>query len=175
MKVTFGATHIKPTNILKKNGDKYVSHKVSVVELNRNDKNDLITLGTLESDWGCDSLVNFILAVVENNSRNHIYALTSQEDSFENLDDKKVLGVMLFEEQEAENELKAIQTHPRYKTKKCHRPNYKNIGTAMIDFLKEKYSDKPLVLYSDSSALGFYEKLGFKDDIAGTNWKVWNA
>ena len=76
---------------------------------------------------------------------------------------------------EAENELKAIQTHPRYKTKKCHRPNYKNIGTAMIDFLKEKYSDKPLVLYSDSSALGFYEKLGFKDDIAGTNWKVWNA
>ena len=65
----------------------------------------------------------------------------------------------LFQEQ-GTNELKFLQVHPRLKHGVSQK-SYKNIGTGIINSLKDLYKDS-IELESFFQTTEFYEKQGFK-------------
>ena len=67
---------------------------------------------------------------------NEIYALTSQNSDFENLDNKKILGLVHTSKfSEGDIFIEHIESNPEMVYFK--NPEYKGIGTAMLDSLKE--------------------------------------
>ena len=50
--VTFGAKYVKSANILKKEQNKLVKHKLAMVELDPYDINDINTANNLSIEWG---------------------------------------------------------------------------------------------------------------------------
>jgi ribosomal protein S18 acetylase RimI-like enzyme len=67
--------------------------------------------------------------------------------------DKKLIGVIGIEE----NDIIIIWDFGMHK-------NYRNkgYGTKLMDYIKNKYSEKKLYLTTDDDAIGFYKKYGYK-------------
>ncbi len=178
--ISFKGSFINPTNIKKLDGQHYNDFQASFVELNPKDASDLDMLNKIRTTWNGnfnDIIYNsaFCSSFCEDKNKK-FYALTSQQDSFDKLDYKKVLGVVEMNKCEKTNRIEFLQVNPDYISGKPKSwlsklfsnksdsnkklPFFKRVGAAILDSLK-KHTDKSLDLVSVDSATGFYKKNGF--------------
>jgi hypothetical protein len=183
--VSFTANKIKDVEIQKYNGSQYVPEKASLVEINKSDSE---AVHRVANTWDTD-LTHTISAYVDHGRKSgfNVYALTNQKQHFTDLEPKNVLGmIMTFDQPDKKNKyIACLQTHPEDISVKYNserdvffkvldyfmfpearknrrvRP-YKHIGQALVNYVIEENPQKTIQLDSETGALGFYEKLGFK-------------
>ena len=99
----------------------------------------------------------------------YYYALTKQKDGFENLDSSSVLGIAEITDNSAGNyRVNYIQVDPKYEydEERKSASKYKSIGRAMMKTFEKIFDFKKITVSPVFSACEFYEKLGYKVDIA---------
>lgn len=172
-KICFRASYINSENIKKYNPDKnlYEDYRVSFVELNPHDANDLKALDNITKTWENDLFsVNIYNDAYDIYSKkfeksgifygNAFYALTTQQDKFENLDYEKVLGICDVREYDNNaSRLLNIQVIP--KDIYSFKPEHKGSGSAILTSLKKLYDQIELSARKDKSVRNFYLKNGF--------------
>lgn len=143
-----------------------------IVELDKNDDKDLKSLHNVSLLWSKEK-ANFVPYLfsdfIKDNefkpdvNADHCLMLTLQGDNFENIEPEKVLGVSLFSEEDIENELNWLQVQPK-NTARFQPVNreYKNVGTAIVNYIQNVYEGKPIFVNSSNTAIDFYKKLGFE-------------
>ncbi|MBR2386516.1 hypothetical protein IKA92_04385 [bacterium] len=178
MKLSFGASYIKSVDVIKKQGKTFSPEKASFVELDVKDPKDAKALDGIISDWGDESYMQFAWDIVEGKPsddlvKHHIYAVTSQKDSFENLDKNKILGAVVFDEGKKVNEIEALQVQPDNLGTSANN-GYKKVGTSIVGTLQGMFATKPMEVTSAHDAIGFYQKCGFEPKNQNLRY-VWNA
>lgn len=165
--ISFGANFLNSAQVYKKaQNNEYKKTKVSFVKMNPKDDKDIETLDNIQKYWDYDkyapNIYNFALKIRKNElpqKRFKIYALTTQNTDFENLDDRNILGAVLGETTKKDFlYIDYLQVNPKY----IYYPDtdYKRNGSAILDSLKTHYSEimlKP----TKGSTEKFYEKNGF--------------
>ena len=148
----------------------YNDEKVSFVEIDTSNKNDIKALRDIAFEW-CrgdtyagqiydDARQKSINRYYDYENKLRFYAITSQKDDFDNLDYKKILAVCKSEEKSSEKMyLNYLQVKPS-----CiyERPsNYKMVGTGFLDSLKKYYDEITLTSLKLKKVLKFYKNNGF--------------
>ena len=102
--------------------------------------------------------------------------MTKQDSDFDNLDDSKILGMAEINKEDKNSvELNYIQVDPE-QTSLSQRAEYKNIGSKMLDLLKNKYADKVIKLRADAGSVSeFYKKNGFVLKDEKKRYFEWNG
>ena len=188
--ISFKANFIRYTTIKQWDNKSYNPTEASFVEFIPQNKNDLQVLDNISKRWDeaiyAQTIYNsaFIDSVVGQKPNHHFYGITTQKNNLSKPDTQKVLGIAEVTEKINKNEIAYLQTKPDYMSKanksdvidlvfsiidkispnekeKEHLPEYKNIGTGIINSLKETYPNKDIELYATDTAKGFYKKLGF--------------
>lgn len=168
--ISFGASFIQRMPIKKYSfqTETYTPSYANLVELSPHDLRDVSALDEIAFNFGNDSYADNIAfdakkAYKRNNHKNEPFsaiALTTQEDNFEKLNANDVIGIAeIFKRKKGEIELLYLQTHPKY-VYSLHPRKVKNIGTAILDYLKETHNK--ITLHSASSPLMFYIRNGFR-------------
>lgn len=179
--ISFGANFIRkmPVKVYSYNHKSYKPAEANLVELNPLDINDLNALEDTARNFGGDTLANNVYihansAFLRGKAGNiQLLALTKQGENFQNLNADDILGVAEISLSKTEPswiELKNLQVRPQY-THSSRYQHIKNIGTAIVNYLKETY--KKIELNSSSSGIRFYEKLGFKRQNSNRNIFIW--
>ena len=160
---TFGATKVGHTPILLWDDeiDDYELYPANFVKLDRNNKSDFDALSKLEYMWKGTDFISYITyagkAMLDNNLsyRNvDIYALTTQKDNFEKLNENYITGVaQVIDEHNGKIHLGLLQARPL-------NTGFKRVGTGILNCLKDM-SDV-ITLSAANNTDGFYEKNGFK-------------
>lgn len=180
MKLLFGARYINSIPVLKQTEDGCQKQNISFVEIDANDTNDINSLNKTSVKWGDDSYLMFAEALLKEgieNGKRHLYMATAQSDSFEKLDENKVLGAVVFDEEKDENHIELLQVEPSNLARKSKSASWKKVGSSIVNNLQKMYSDKPMTVFSAYDAIGFYEKTGFttkNENGTGLNY-IWNA
>ena len=199
--VSFRANYIKPINIVKRENNAYVPYEAALVEFNPKDENDLNTIKNVSSSWEEEnSFATCIYENAYSrmyspiNNSEHIYGIVKPQETYAKVQANNVLGLADFVETENLTELNYLQTHPANLSSKypeytpmrdiqthlktlftnntCSKPReYKNIGTVMLDFLKDIAEDRAICVFAYKPANGFYERNGFvyPDEICPSN------
>ena len=173
MTINFTANFLKTVNIPKRTIDgNFYNTKVSFVELDKNDRVDKDSLKNVSKLWNKKEF-NYASEIYydaakpfeyDNIVKEHYYAVTTQSENFEKLESEKILGLSLFSETtKPENEINWLQTNPVYKHGSIEPREYKGIGKAIIEYVKEHYRDKNIKVFAADDAINFYKKLGFKN------------
>lgn len=184
--INFTANFIKNTQIKQcRTCDTFIDKEAAIVELDINDKNDIKSLYETASDWDskgftytfeifCDATKGYEYDDVK---KEHYIALTTQKDNFENLEPDKIIGLSLFSEtKKPENEINWLQVDPESNTERKYEREYKGGGRAIVNYIQETYTDKPIYVQSAKDAINFYRKCGFypKDKNAPAQL-IWNG
>ena len=188
--ISFKANYIKPINIMKRENNTYVPYEAALVEFNPKDENDLNTIKSVSSYWKNDSFAVWIYENAykrlfrSTNDNEHIYGIVKPQETYSKVQKNNVLGLADFSEDKNLTELNYLQIHPDNISSKNRQSipmtimqtikkklfgnfifpetrEYKNIGSAMLDFLKNKIGDRVISVYSDKNAIGFYKHNGF--------------
>ena len=177
--ISFKASLINKPNILKRNSNgKYSETPCSFIKIDANNSNDIRALNNVSKYWEFSSFAENIAytAKLMSSGRNikskyNIYALTTQNENLNKLDDEKILGLVEIEELPNNNVfLGYIQVKPELiydlplEIKRC--------GSAMLDCLKLIYSNKTISL--NSRVHDFFFKNGFKLIDVEKNRFAWN-
>ena len=179
--ISFGANFIKSVPIKKYIPDKklYTETSANFVELSPFDKKDVLALKEIAYEFGDDSYANNIyfnaqFAFKRNNINSEdmgVFALTEQNDKYEFLDARKVLGLAEVSKKEHFNaELEYLQVNPQF-LNKLDKPEFKHIGTAILDCLKEFYNS--IKLNSSPNAKSFYIRNEFIETNPETRTYFW--
>jgi len=186
--ISFKANYLKDTTVLeRKSPNNYCDTDVSIVELDPKDKRDMYALGNVACKWSTKHSygLNIYNDALDEKSdqkksseiyKKHFYAITSQDSNYKHLEDRKILGLAVFSEIDGPfNVLDWLQISPSTnETQSCNR-KYKNLGTAIVNFIKGT-SDKNIYVDSDISAIDFYKKNGFNSVNSKYPSKMmWNA
>lgn len=170
--ISFTACLKSNTTIQSRQGNNFSPKQAYIVELDKNDEQDLTSLHNISLLWSKENsnfvpyLFSDFIKDVEfkpDVNKDHCFVLTLQEDDFEKIDPQKVLGTALFSEEDIENELNWLQVQP--KNNSVFQPvnrKYKDVGTAIVSYIQDKYAGKPIFVNSSNTAIDFYKKLGFK-------------
>lgn len=169
--INFTANRIKSVKIPKKFYTRYIPSSVSLVEMDVLNKNDIDAIYQTTQKWDSSFTVFTYDDMRKVSDKKqlipylHVYALTTQRSGFDKLKTKNILGVAeVVENYNDGNKVEVLQTKPLYiKSSENKKPKFKHIGKALISYVKEKFSDKPLYLNPARSAVQFYEKQGFKN------------
>ncbi len=165
--INFKATHINSINIFKREGTNYKPFEANFVEFNQGNKKDLFTLKETSDLWG-DCYALDIKEHFKNDDfqkeKKHVYGLTTQNENYDYIKPNNVLGVVEFIEKDDCNKINLLQVSPDNQAYQFGRPDYKKVGTAIVESLKQIYDSKPIKLHSVFNAKGFYEKNGFTQD-----------
>ncbi len=180
MEILFGARYINSIPVLKKAGNDYQKQNISFVELDMNDTNDINSLNKTNDKWGEESYLSVAKECMEQTlpcTKRHLYMATEQTDSFEKLDEKKVLGAIVFDEGKHENHIELLQVEPNNLAQNAKNANWRRVGTSIVHNLQKMFSDKPMTVFSAGDAIGFYEKTGFVQEDKNKSGLayVWNA
>ena len=179
--LNFKANFINPVQIQKLYGNNYKPIEASFTELNLNDKKDIFSLKETAHDWGeCYAMDMYIYSrdEVPDGYKKHIYALTTQKQNFDFLIPYKILGLAEFyEKPDNTNKIEFLQVHPDNVALQYGRPNYKHVGSAIINSLKNLFPDNPIKLHSVLTAKEFYKKHDFIRDKSSYDSLdyVWNG
>ena len=170
--VSFTAKYICNTHIkeYKKNSPPQ-DKEVVIVELDKKSEGDKAAIFNIAKSWDIPNKRNYSWCMYNSfkrekqkcKSKNHIYALTTQNKSFDKLDSKKILGLIQFSElPRGENSIDWFQVRPKYNyvISKDNR-KYTHVGKALLEFTQKKFSKKPIYVSSSEDAIEFYEKYGF--------------
>lgn len=145
---------------------KYNDKKVSFVELNSFNTNDMITLNNISEDWDksmfAESIYQDALNINELEDIDcnvKFYAITTQNKNHEKLIPEKILGLCEIKE---EGYKKAFVEFVESNPESINNPHakYKAIGNGIFEALKNYYDN--ISLQSTVTALEFYERQGFK-------------
>lgn len=180
MNISFRARYINSIPVLRQVDGKCQKQNVSFVELDKNDKNDIDSLEKTDIKWGDESYLMFARGCLEEgvkDAKRHLYMATSQADSFEKLDENKILGAVVFDEGKNENHIELLQVEPNNLARKGKSATWKKVGTAIVNNLQTMFSNKPMTVFSAADAVGFYEKTGFieNDNSKSGLAYIWNA
>ena len=163
--LNFGAKYINTTQIKKYDyfEQKYFPMQVSFVEMEPANKSDREALYDLLAEWKeCE----FVAPIVDSfeylsNEDNKVYALTLQGRDFDKLKSSEIVGLANMDITKGNiPELSFLQVDPDLLHKK-ESPVYKNVGTGIINSLKQIYN-KAIQLVSMYSVTEFYVKNGFE-------------
>ncbi len=169
--INFTANFIKNTTIQQCNKKSQNDKEVALVELDINDNNDTECLYNVAKDWdtkGFSYAFNIYSDAIkgcqyENVDKEHYIAITKQSDNFDMLEPEKVLGLTLVSElNNNTNEISWFQVDPKNNTKTHCDRTYEKVGSAMMNYVKETYNQKPIYVQAVQDAVPFYEKCGFR-------------
>lgn len=176
--ISFGAKFVNPINVGKLERKTYNQVDVSFVEINPLNRDDIYALSEIAKYWENDKFAMNIKESAEMILKDKspdgikIYALTSQGDSFEKLNPDKVLGVIETEDVSPLNiHINRFQTKPEYVYD--YNPEYKGVGTAILNSLKERFNKMTAISMPDQSVRRFYERNGFYESLKGSNFYTW--
>ena len=179
--ISFTANLIKRTQIRKsENFSDYHPENVSIVELDKNDEKDIKALYDTSVLWNFQgakySSEIFHEAVkgyeYDDVDHEHYLALTTQSKEFDNLCPDHILGLMLFSQtNNRDDEINWLQVRPNTNSKQAWKREYKKVGEALINLIKDANHGKPVHVQADTDAIGFYKAMGFKnreDDVVSS-------
>ena len=167
--VSFGANFLKNTAVrrLVSETDNYEKFKASFVRINPKKLSDVEALESVAKDWRNEKFAGSISAsargirVANGEGGKKIFAVTVQNSDYKKLNADKILGLVEVKEITAKDVyLSHIQVNPIYIHKKGSE--YKRVGTAMLNRLKDMYCRIILNSLSDVSVQKFYERNGFR-------------
>ncbi len=98
---------------------------------------------------------------------NSVYALTTPQKNYDIINTDDVLGITEFVENKEDipgfyNQIMFMITRKPYQaSNRSGLSNYSEIGTGMVDALKDLYPQKSIAVFSEIEALPFWEKQGF--------------
>ncbi len=164
---------------LQQGATRYCNSEVSFVEIEPDNVNDIKALKNCSEYWSyakfSDNIYHAACAA-RNESKyyenNKVYALTSQTDSFEKLDDDKILGLVHVSPIE-QNSLFIEHLQVKPDIIFVNKPEYKGVGTGILDSLKELTNKITLFPTKDKSVRDFYERNGFFEFPPGSNIFTW--
>ena len=182
--ISFTATYKDRINISYRNRSNEIKDKeVSLVEMDKTVDRDAVfkTACLWQIDNNTRNYSWYILSAMERDKepeveREHFLAVTTQKDNFENLDYKKVLGMVMVSEQEDCSVLDWLQVKPKY-TSMYNKEDrkYLNIGKAMRNYVQQNYSALPLYVYPAIGVEDFYLQNGFVTDTDYPHRCIYNA
>lgn len=169
---SFQAKFVKKNKvqIFDKNDNSYHPRDISILEIEPNKHGDILVVRNRANIWKDENnfaknIADYLEEIYEGKSlakREKFYIATLQDEGFENLNPKDVLGMAEITKYEKKGTimLQCIQVDPKY-TDKTKKSEIKGIGRSIIRTLKGEKDVKAIVLTALHSAQGFYEKLGF--------------
>ena len=171
--ISFGARYINSAQVQKIS---YVNDfigpvEVSCVELNPKNANDVNAVMDLVDMWDSNEKYEEIVGLnMYASSEDELtgdvryYALTEQEDDFENLNPSDILALSQVNVKGGKDvELEYLQVKPEPRLI-FSTHTIKRAGCAMLDSLKNIFKGFKITLFSNITATGFYEKNNFKED-----------
>lgn len=166
--INFKANYIHSTNILKKDKVQgFIPHQVAFVEIDPKNYEDVVAINNANTNWdNGETLSTYIThninKIYKRDSQlkeKRFFALTLQEDKFEKLEEKSILGLTEISKlDENTQEIDYIQLNPKYLGK---IREYIKMGNAILKSIKALYPNKILELSSNGSAINFYRRNGF--------------
>ena len=180
--INFNAKLIKSIRVEKYNGQKnqYYPEQVYFVEAEPDNPEDSTALGTAADYWVNEKYAAVIahtskllnMKILDKNQYK-VYAVTTQKDNLSNLDDRQILGMAEIEDAgKPVVELSHIQVKPEI-IYALENPEYKKLGTGILNALKSLYSGIKLTSADSKSVINFYLKNDFKRLIPNTNRFIW--
>ena len=174
MAINFTGTYLTSIPVLKKQNSEFQPQSVSLIEIDKNDNNDMNALEETELLWGERRTCTFLRDMIqtaevpekeENVENEHYLVLTKQNNNFDKLNPNDILGTALFYEKNGEisNEIKWFQVKPKENHTNKYGREYKSVGSSMLDYFKSTYAKKPIYVYSSANAIDFYKKHGFEN------------
>lgn len=167
--INFGAKFKNPVKILKKDiSGHYIPHKVSFVELEPENLDDIKALYNVNRYWAekdqyaCNIYTTALELRRNEDLQNNtcIFAVTEQNDKFEKLNDEKILGLAeVSTRKPKEYYISYIQVDPRNVF--SISPEFKRVGSRILDSVKS-FANKILLSPSSRDIAKFYEENGFK-------------
>lgn len=143
--------------------------RVSVVELDIDNKHDYHLLKKLNKDWK-DSQLSYVIykdakrlrRTYDVSETHKFYVITTQNGGYEKMCANDVLAQAEIGQEKDSNVvwLEYLQVKPDCMYDKKDSL-YKNVGTAFTNFIKEQFVGKKIVLCPTHSAIDFYYKQGF--------------
>ena len=153
--------------------------ETSFVQIDSDNKFDIKALRDVAKYWKdnlyADNAYNTALMKFkqERNHKNYdVYALTFQKDNLERLDSDDIIGIVeVMNLEDKQVYIEHIEGKPVY-VNEIHR-QYNEIGTAMLDSLKEFYDKIVLVARRSKVVSKFYVKNGFIEKPVGSGLFIW--
>ncbi|MBE7704073.1 MAG: GNAT family N-acetyltransferase [Cyanobacteria bacterium SIG28] len=176
--ITFGANYISTANIKKYSPSKqYTDCAANIVQLMPESKRDFKAIREVAGLWRNADFARDIrdhfegtrVAPRRDSNPKFYYALTKQKNDFENLDSSSVLGIAeVTNNSEGNFRIDYIQVDPKYEYNEERKSasKYKSIGSAMMKTFEKILDFRKITVTPVFSACEFYEKLGYKVDIA---------
>lgn len=177
MEINFRASLVAQTNVMKlgKHSRKYTPAEVSFVKIDRDSKADIKALKDVKKLWPYSFASNIYKEASNSEYPVDVYALTTQEKDFEYLNPNNIIGLV-----ETSNRYKGslyleyLQTDPQYiADEDTDKPLYKQIGTTILNLLKNLKTTEIIQLAPTFSAIDFYEKNDFEIDPMDEGVIVW--
>ena len=178
MEINFKANLVNKTYIRKYNSSKqkYLPEQVSFVELLHGDVGDKKVLKKITRKWKAPNFANLIYDKFKKRPDYRTFALTTQNDNFEKLDDAKILGLEQISTESGVS-IEYLQTMPYTKYPQKDR-EYKKVGSRMVHCLKKEYYYNKIGANALWSVIDFYyKKHGFdhaypdEDDLGVLVWR----
>ncbi|MBP3821327.1 hypothetical protein J6G99_06780 [bacterium] len=169
--ISFGALKKSNASVKYNYNNIYIPYNTSIVELDKNDNKDFQSLYDLAHLWNEKYNGSFAYDILLEASKNkpnfdmfkeHYIALTTQENNFEKLDPEQILGVSMITEYDNSSEINWLQVKPDTKCIGNKNRKFKDIGKAIIDYIKSESSGRHIWLTSSIEAVDFYKKQHFK-------------
>ena len=137
---------------------------IKIESLNTDDIKALSNAAKYWQDSKFSTNIYYVACALRNESqyyKNHeLYALTEQETDFEKPDSDKLLGLVhVSPNDDGYTLIEHIEVNPKYLYIK--EPEYRGLGTAMLNSIKQIYDRISCYPLSARSVINFYEKNGF--------------
>ena len=171
--IPFQAKYIDDVNVMKYNPSNNIYEKSSAafVELRREDKE---TVKALNNDWIKGILIEDIHDDFISDNGHKFYAVTTQENDYNNLASEKILAVGEISSMNGKNAyVEFLQAHPDCEDNPYFE--YKRCGSAFSDGLKSIYKKIKLESVPISEVMDFYRRNGYIQDKSNPRIFTWEA
>lgn len=179
---SFKATYMNRTEIgkfIKSRCPLYERSIASFVKINPLNESDINALKDAANYWQYRNFATNIYhaaCAMRNGSKYYkdyeIYALTSQNNDFKNLDSDKLLGlVSMSKEHDGSFLIEHIQANPKHV--RSIEPEFKGIGTGILNSLKLLYNKIFCYPAREDYVINFYIKNGFCKEPNCLNQYTW--
>jgi len=151
----------------------FLPHKVSFIELEPQNCADVEAVDKIFDNWGKADLIYKIKSSFEikhfypaESFASKFYGITTQKSEFDELKPEQIMGIVeVAPETDKEIYLEFLQVKPELKSGSTGR-GYKNIGSAILNSLKEMFDE--IRLCSLKKSAKFYEINGFEPKAKGS-------
>lgn len=188
-RATFKANFVNKSlvgKVIDNNCHNYTDRYVSFVKIDPFNARDIDALKSASDYWISDRFsknIYYAACALKNSSKfyrgHEVYALTSQPSDFEKLDSEKILGLVhIAPFYDTPLFIEHLQVNPEYLPRysmftKTKEPEYKGIGTSIINALKQMSNKISCFPSSEKSVKDFYIKNGFNKHQDISNYYVW--